>query len=268
MQLAYNGTGFLGWQIQPQEPTVQGEIEKALSLLLHTPTAVTGAGRTDTGVNASMMVAHFDASAPLPSDLVYRLNCLLGKNIAIRKISQVADTAHARFDATSRTYHYYAATAKNPFLYPLSWQAPPGLDFDAMNAAAAHLLGRQDFTSFSKLHTQVKTNICTVTEAHWNPCGAISEPVLGQAGIRRECCTSTAGPGVGLTDADYGLWRFTITADRFLRNMVRAVVGTLVEVGRHKIPPEAVADIIARRDRCCAGTSMPPQALFLANITY
>lgn len=239
MQLSYNGTGFLGWQIQPQEPTVQGEIEKALLRLLHEKISVTGAGRTDTGVNALMMVAHFDTDRTLPADLCYRLNCLLGKNIAIEKIWPVAADAHARFDATSRTYHYYVTTRKSPFLYPLTWQAPPGLDFEAMNRAAAYLLGRQDFTSFSKLHTQVKTNICTISQAVWEPC-----------------------------DPSGDVWRFTITADRFLRNMVRAIVGTLVDIGRGKMPPEAITDIIARRDRCSAGTSMPPHALYLTNITY
>lgn len=124
IQLAYRGAGFLGWQIQPQEPTVQGEIEKALQRLLHEKIGITGAGRTDTGVNASMMIAHFDTDLDLPADLVYRLNCLLGKNIAIQEIWPVAPDAHARFDATSRTYHYYVATRKSPFLYPLSWQAP------------------------------------------------------------------------------------------------------------------------------------------------
>ena len=239
MQLSYNGTGFLGWQIQPQEPTVQGEIEKALMRLMHEKISITGAGRTDTGVNALMMVAHFDTDLPLPKDLCYRLNCMLVKNIAIERVWPVADDAHARFDATSRTYHYYASTRKSPFLYPLTWQAPPHLDFEAMNQAAEYLLGTQDFTSFSKLHTQVKTNICTITCARWEPC-----------------------------DPSGDVWRFTITADRFLRNMVRAIVGTLVDVGRHKIVPEAVADIIAKRDRCSAGTSMPPQALYLTNITY
>lgn len=239
IQLSYNGTGFLGWQIQPQEPTVQGEIEKAMMRLLHEKISITGAGRTDTGVNAGMMVAHFDTDRQLPADLCYRLNCLLGKNISIEKIWPVADDAHARFDATSRTYHYYVATRKSPFLYPLTWQAPPGLDFAAMNRAAEYLLGMQDFTSFSKLHTQVKTNICTITCARWEPC-----------------------------DAAGHVWRFVITADRFLRNMVRAIVGTLVEVGRHKIAPEAIAEIIAGRDRGRAGTSMPPHALYLTDITY
>ncbi len=239
MQLAYNGTGFFGWQIQPQEPTVQGEIEKALQRLLHEKISITGAGRTDTGVNASMMIAHFDTGLSLPADLPYRLNCLLGKNIAIKDIRPVPADAHARFDATSRTYHYYVCTCKSPFLYPLSWQAPPGLDFEAMNRAAKYLIGRQDFTSFSKLHTQVKTNICTITRAEWQQCSP-----------------------------DGDVWRFVITADRFLRNMVRAIVGTLIDVGRGKMPPEAVAEIMARRDRCSAGTSMPPYALFLHKITY
>lgn len=237
MHLAYNGNGFSGWQIQPGESTVQGTIEDALSRVLRRPTGITGAGRTDTGVNARMMIAHFDCDSPLPPTLVRSLNAMIGPKIAIYDIRPVADDAHARFDAISRTYHYYAVTRKSPFAYPYSWPAPPTLDFNAMNAAAEYLLGCQDFTSFSKLHTQVKTNICTITEARWEQC-------------------------------DTHAWCFTITADRFLRNMVRAIVGTLVDVGRGKIRPEAIADIIAKRNRCSAGTSMPPQALFLWNIAY
>lgn len=237
MHLAYNGNGFSGWQVQPGEPTVQGSIEEALSRVLRKDTGITGAGRTDTGVNANMMIAHFDCDTPLPAGLVRSLNCMVGHNIAIYDIWAVAPDAHARFDAVSRTYHYYVTTRKSPFAYPYSWQAPPTLDFDAMNRAAAYLLGCQDFTSFSKLHTQVKTNICTISEAGWEQCGEHA-------------------------------WCFTITADRFLRNMVRAIVGTLVDVGRGKMPPESVADIIAKRDRCSAGTSMPPQALFLWHIAY
>lgn len=237
IRLSYNGTGFSGWQVQPRETTVQGVIEEALSKVLRRSVGITGAGRTDTGVNARMMVAHFDHDAPLPDGLVRSLNAMVGRNIAIEEIWQVADDAHARFDAVERTYHYYACTRKSPFIYPLSWQASPNLDFEAMNAAAAHLIGRKDFTSFSKLHTQVKTNICDVRHARW------------------EQCT----PHV---------WCFTITADRFLRNMVRAVVGTLVEVGRGKISPDEVAAIIEKKDRCSAGTSMPPQALYLWDIRY
>ena len=237
MSLSYRGAQFNGWQIQPQGITVQGVLEDALSRLLRHQTGVTGAGRTDTGVNARMMVAHFDHVGDLPPNLVYSLNSIVGKDIAVYDIRAVADNAHARFDAKSRTYRYYVTTRKSPFTYPLSWQAPPDLDFEAMNQAALSLIGRQDFTSFSKLHTQVKTNICDVRTAHW---------------IR----------------ADEHTWYFEITADRFLRNMVRAVVGTLVDVGRHKYPTTHIADVISRLDRCQAGTSMPPQALFLWNVEY
>lgn len=237
MRLAYNGTGFSGWQVQPREITVQGVIEDALSKVLRQRVGITGAGRTDTGVNARMMVAHFDCDSPLPPTLIASLNAMVGRNIAIEEIWPVADDAHARFDATERTYHYYASTRKSPFLYTLTWQASPRLDFEAMNAAAIHLIGRKDFTSFSKLHTQVKTNICDVRHARWEQCAP-------------------------------DIWCFEITADRFLRNMVRAVVGTLVEVGRGKLSPEGFAAIIDKKDRCCAGTSMPPQALYLWDIKY
>lgn len=237
MRLAYRGAGFNGWQIQPQGITVQGVLEDAFGRLLRHPVGITGAGRTDTGVNARMMVAHFDHEGKLPSNLVYSLNSMVGKDIAVYDVWPVDDNTHARFDAKSRTYRYYVTTRKSPFAYPLSWQAPPALDFDAMNVAALSLIGRQDFTSFSKLHTQVKTNICDVTAARW---------------VR----------------ADEHTWYFEITADRFLRNMVRAVVGTLVDVGRHKYPTTHIADVISRLDRCQAGTSMPPQALFLWAIDY
>lgn len=239
MQLAYRGLNFHGWQIQPQEPTVQGEIEKAMGKALRQPVAITGAGRTDAGVNARMMIAHFDFDKPLPADLPYRLNAMLGRDIAIQKIWQVADDAHARFDATERTYRYFVATEKDPFLCQIAWQAPPGLDFDAMNSAAELMLGTRDFTSFSKLHTQVKTNICTLRRARWVQ-----------------------------SEVDPRLWYLEISADRFLRNMVRAVAGTLIDVGRHKMPPEAVLEILARKNRCSAGTSMPAHPLFLWQINY
>lgn len=237
MRLAYNGTGFSGWQVQPREITVQGVIEDALSKVLRQDVGITGAGRTDTGVNARMMVAHFDCDSEPPPTLTGSLNAMVGRNIAIEEIWRVADDAHARFDAVERTYRYYATTRKSPFLYPLTWQTSPKLDFDAMNLAAAHLIGCKDFTSFSKLHTQVKTNVCDVRHASWEQCAP-------------------------------DMWCFEITADRFLRNMVRAVVGTLVEVGRGKISPDEVAAIIAKKNRCCAGTSMPPQALYLWDIRY
>lgn len=237
MRLAYRGAGFLGWQIQPQGPTVQGSIECALSRLLRVDTGVTGAGRTDTGVNARMMIAHFDGPDSLPPDFVYRLNAMVGKDIAVDTIWPVAPDAHARFDATERTYRYYASTRKSPFAYPLTWHTPPELDFEAMNEAAQLLIGRKDFTSFSKLHTQVKTNICDLRQAAW----------------RQE---------------NDSIWYFEITADRFLRNMVRAIVGTLADVGRGKMAPSDIAHVLERRDRCCAGTSMPAHALFLWDIKY
>lgn len=239
MQLSYRGAPFHGWQSQPGEVTVQLVLEDALSMILRRPMKITGAGRTDAGVNARMMVAHFDAGAPLsdPDGLVRKLNAVVGKDIAVQKIWEVAPDSHARFDAVSRTYHYYAVTEKTPFFYPLSWKAPATLDFEAMNRAAEILLETSDFTSFSKLHTDVKTNICRVSYARWERLG------------------------------DHE-WVFVITADRFLRNMVRAVVGTLVEVGRGKMSIERFREVIDRRDRCAAGTSMPGEALFLWEVKY
>ncbi len=240
LKLAYLGRNFHGWQTQPNAVSVQQTLENALSVILRAPTPIVGAGRTDAGVNARLMYAHFDTSTPLPDDrsrLIRGLNSLIGSDIAVYDIINVADDAHARFDATSRTYHYYVHDHKSPFL-PLSWQAPPDLDYDLMNRAAHILLETDDFTSFSKLHTDVKTNICDVTEACW---------------------TELPQPGRHM---------FVITADRFLRNMVRAVVGTLVDVGRHKLTPDDFAGIITAKDRCAAGTSMPPEPLFLWNVTY
>ena len=238
IRLAYNGAPFHGWQIQPHDTSVQQVLEQALGTVLRTPVAVTGAGRTDTGVNARTMYAHFDVDVPIADTdgLCRSLNGLLGRDVAVYAIFPVADDAHARFDATSRTYKYFLHTAKSPFLYPLSWECHFDLDFDLMNEAAEHLLHYTDFTSFSKLHTDVKTNNCRVSYARWERVGE--------------------------------QWVFTITADRFLRNMVRAVVGTLVEVGRHRISVDEFCRIIEAKDRCEAGNSMPGNALFLWNITY
>lgn len=235
MHLAYRGEPFHGWQNQPGEVTVQSVLENALSTLLRTPTSIVGAGRTDAGVNASMMVAHFDADAPLQPRAV---NSLIGRDIAVYSISPVHAQAHARFDATSRTYHYKVIERKSPFLHPLTWFTPRPLDYAAMNSAARLLLQTDDFTSFAKLHSDALTNICNVSRAEW-----VADPQTG-----------------GMT--------FVITANRFLRNMVRAVVGTLVDVGRGKLSEADFADIIAAKNRCSAGTSMPPQALYLQNITY
>jgi tRNA pseudouridine38-40 synthase len=217
---------------------VQECIEKALSMVLREPIAITGAGRTDAGVNAAVMYAHFDVNEPLKdtTTLVMRLNSILGKDIAIYDVLPVHDDAHARFDATARTYKYFVHTEKSPFLYPFSWKSTCKLDFDLMNEAAELLKGYTDFTSFSKLHTDVATNNCKITHARWEQEG--------------------------------GQWVFTITADRFLRNMVRAIVGTLVDVGRGKLTIEQFCQVIEKKDRCSAGTSMPGNALFLWKVEY
>lgn len=237
--IAYLGRPFHGWQVQPGEITVQSVVEEALSKLARQPVAVTAAGRTDAGVNARSMPAHFDLPETVEADDAFlrSLNAMCGRHIAIRSIRPVADDFHARFDATERTYRYFAHTAKDPFASELSWQAPANLDFEAMNLAAERLIGRRDFTSFSKLHTDVKTNICDLRAARWHR-------------------------------IDDSHWYFEITADRFLRNMVRAVVGTLVDVGRHKITGDDIDRILNALDRCAAGTSMPAGPLFLWEVKY
>lgn len=237
MRLAYNGANYHGWQSQPNAVTVQSSIEDALAKFMRRAVPIVGAGRTDTGVNARMMIAHLDLEPTDIPRLIGALNAMLGPDIAIESLTPVADDAHARFDATSRTYRYFTHDHKSPFLRQFSWQAPAGLDYQAMNQAAAMMIGQRDFTSFSKLHTDTRTNICNLTGARWID--------LGEG---RHC--------------------FEITADRFLRNMVRAVVGTLVEIGRHKLQPNQIIDIIDRQDRGAAGTSMPPHPLFLWHISY
>ena len=244
LKLSFQGAAYHGWQIQPSDVSVQETIEKALTMVLRHATPITGAGRTDAGVNAMTMYAHFDVDQPLDDidKLKRSLNGILPGDIAIHDIIPVSPDAHARFDATSRTYHYYAHTAKSPILAAISWQCSPRLDFELMNEAAQRLLGYEDFTSFSKLHTDVKTNNCHITHARWERCPSI--------------------------DTTVEQWVFIITADRFLRNMVRAIVGTLVEVGNHKITLDEFCRIIEKKDRCAAGTSMPAHALFLWNVTY
>ena len=235
--LSYDGARYHGWQIQPNGISVQEVLNKALSTLLREPIEVTGAGRTDAGVNASLMVAHFDCQQTTDNgQLTYRLNKLLPPDIVIHKIQQVKDDAHARFSATSRTYHYYIITEKSPF-EPYAYRFPQPLDFDRMNEAAQTLFDYIDFTSFSKLHTDVKTNNCHIITARWEQLSPIK-------------------------------WQFTITADRFLRNMVRAIVGTLLDVGRGVLTIEQFRAIIEKKDRCSAGTSVPGNALFLADVTY
>ena len=238
--LSYDGTRYHGWQIQPNGDSIQQRLQEALSTLLRQPVEVVGAGRTDTGVHARKMVAHFDFSpfkGELERVLAYKLNKLLPQDIAVQEVRQVPDDMHARFSATSRTYHYFIHTYKDPFLRDYSWQIPFKLDFEKMNEAAQVLLEYKDFTSFSKVNTDTKTNLCDIKEAYWE------EVATGQ-------------------------WCFTITANRFLRNMVRAIVGTLVEVGRGRISIEEVRQIIEAKDRCSAGESVPGKGLFLVDIKY
>lgn len=235
---SYDGTAYHGWQIQPHSVSVQEEIQKALSTLLRRPMEVVGAGRTDTGVHARKMLAHFDSEYELECpQLVYKLNKLLPRDIAVQQVERVADDMHARFSAKSRTYHYYVHLDKNPFLRSYSWQVYGNPDFELMNRAAAVLMEYTDFTSFSKVNTDTKTNDCTITEAHWDRV------------------------------AD-GQWRFTITANRFLRNMVRAIVGTLMEVGRGRMTIEQLRNVVDAKDRCRAGDSVPGNALFLVDVKY
>lgn len=238
MQLAYNGSPYHGWQSQPNALGVQQVVEDALSTVLRRTTPIVGAGRTDTGVNARRMFAHFDAESELTdiNRLIASLNSLTGRDIAIYTIRRVGSEAHARFDAVSRTYKYFITKRKSPFLYPLSWTPPYSLDIDEMNAAAACLMLYSDFTSFSKLHTDTKTNICRIDLAEWTDEG---EQLV-----------------------------FTITADRFLRNMVRAIVGTLVDVGRHRLTQQKFCEIIEKKNRCEAGVSVPGNALFLWDVCY
>jgi len=236
--LSYNGENYCGWQIQPNGITVQQKLEESLSILLQEQISVVGAGRTDSGVHATCMVAHFDVEKNIDCLLlVKKLNGFLPGDIAISKIVEVTPEAHARFDAISRTYKYYVTTEKNPFREDFAYKVPFVLNFERMNEAAKVLFDYEDFTSFSKLHTDVKTNNCQIMHAKWEQ------------------------------ESD-SLWVFTIQANRFLRNMVRAIVGTLFEVGCGKITIEDFRQIIEQKNRNLAGTSAPAPALFLVDVSY
>ena len=239
MDLCYSGEGFCGWQRQTDAPSVQAEIEKALRTLLKRETAVTGAGRTDTGVNASAYVAHFDSPGPLDTgQLVHSLNAILPRTVAIRSIERTEDDFHARFNAVRREYKYFIHRRKDPFADAGSLlYAYPDLDFEKMNRAAGALAGTHDFSCFEKSGGDNKTSVCTVFEAVWSK-----------------------------TDEDH--WVFTIAADRFLRNMVRAIVGTLLEVGRGRRDPDDIKELLECKNRCRAGESVPGHALFLTEVRY
>ena len=235
---SYDGAAYHGWQVQPNARTVQQMLEEALTTLLRTPMTVVGAGRTDAGVNAASMVAHVDL--PDNTDTVqlkYKLNRILPPDIAVSDILPVKRDAHARFDALSRRYCYYVSTAKSPFSRRYAYRLTGSVDFEAMNRAAALLPEYTDFTSFSKLHTDVKTNNCRIVQAQW----------------RR---------------LDENHWVFEIEADRFLRNMVRAIVGTLLMVGRGKMTLDGFRRVIEQKERCAAGDSAAAEALFLVEVKY
>ncbi len=237
IELAYKGTRFHGWQRQPDAITVQEVLEKSLSTKLNQALSVVGAGRTDTGVHASFFVAHFETDTPFDiGKTIFGLNHLVGEDIVIFDIYPVSEDKHARFDASLRTYEYRITPKKNPFLKDVSTYFPKSLNIDLMNEASKILLRYRDFTSFSKLHTDTKTNNCLITEAFW-----------------RE---------------ENDLLIFKISADRFLRNMVRAIVGTLIEVGLQKIDKQEFIKIIESKNRSKAGTSVPAQGLFLIDIKY
>lgn len=240
LHLAYRGANYNGWQSQQNAPGIQDVVERCLGFRLGHEIRITGCGRTDTGVHARNYYAHFDSQRPpemvLSADFLHRMNICLPPDIVVFQVLPVSNDAHARFDAISRTYNYYFHTFKNPFLEPTSYYIYGSHDFEAMNRCAALLPDYDDFTSFSKLHSQTKTNICRVSEAR-------------------------------ITQVSEG-YAFVITADRFLRNMVRAIAGTLFEVGKGKLDEAGFRGVIEGKNRALAGFSVPAHALFLEDIRY
>lgn len=248
--LSYAGEPFCGWQRQSSDPSVQEVVENALSTLLHSPVALTGAGRTDTGVNAAGYTAHFDA--PPLSDtrmLCYKLNAILPAQIAVHGITETDEGFNARFSARQREYTYFLHRSKDPFIDRFSYlYSYPDLDVEKMNAAAAALLGTHDFSCFEKKGSDNKTSICTVTYASW------------------QRYTPTHVAMTSFQGGDYLYFR--IRADRFLRNMVRSVVGTLLEIGRGKRDVSSMAELVEGGERSMSGESVPGFALFLSGIEY
>lgn len=239
IHLGYKGTNYNGWQIQPNAPSIQEAIQKCISTLFREPTSIVGCGRTDTGVHARSFYAHFDSDNSLLNnlnDFVFKLNKFLPDDIVIYDLYKMHDNAHSRFDAVSRTYKYYISTEKEIFRADYCWQRNFDLNIDLMNEASQKLITYSDFTSFSKLHTDVKTNICKVEQAFWEKQNAMLV--------------------------------FTVTADRFLRNMVRSIVGTLIEVGKTKMSLHEFSQVIEKQDRAEAGVSVPAKGLFLENVVY
>ncbi len=237
IEIMYDGANYHGWQIQPNSITVQEKLEKSISTILNKKISVVGAGRTDAGVHAKQFFAHFDFENTLcDNNFIYRLNSILPNDIYIKSISVVNDNAHSRFDAVSRTYEYIISQSKNPFLIKKAYYLSKPLNLDNMNKATNVLFDFSDFTSFSKLHTQTKTNNCLIKKAYWKQ---NDDTIV-----------------------------FTIEADRFLRNMVRAIVGTLIDVGINKKTVNDFVEIIKSKDRSKAGISVPAHALYLTKVCY
>jgi len=238
-EIAYNGTDFFGWQKQPNQISVQEEIELVFQKLnSNTAISIVGCGRTDTGVHAHHYIFHVDLEDSFLFDnIVFKMNRMLPASITVYKYWQVETDHHARFSAKARTYRYFINLQKNPFKQDTSWYLNQSLHFNEMNEAALILLGKQDFTSLSKVNTDVKTNICTISKAQW-------------------------------IQQDEFNWYFEIVADRFLRNMVRATVGTLIDVGLSKIKPNDLKTILQQKDRGAASSSVPAHGLFLWKVEY
>ncbi len=306
--MSYNGSAFSGWQIQENANSVQAELQKALSTLLRQPIEVVGAGRTDAGVNARNYIAHFNYNGNMPDQphTIYKLNAILPKEISIHSVWPVAEDMHARFSATSRTYKYYIHTEKDPFCSQFSYFVPARkLNIEKMNEACRYFLGEQDFSSLEKVNGGNKTSICNVTYARWEPfypnnAGALVATTVqgtagasgitsatGNSGILGTAETQgTAGaPGTTSTTEAIGTsettaasgtatvpepthYVFTVTANRFLRNMVRAMVGSLLEVGSGKREPEWIKQMLQQKNRSAAGHSVPGNALFLVEVGY
>jgi tRNA pseudouridine38-40 synthase len=362
IRLSYNGAPFSGWQIQKNANSVQEELQKAFSTLLKEKIEITGAGRTDSGVNAVNYIAHTEISSSKtfsgknPADFLYKINAILPKEIVVKNIFKMPASAHARFDAVSRTYKYYLTLEKEPFNSAFTYFYRPGsLDIEAMNKAAKYFLGEQDFTSLEKLHSGAQNSICNVTAAGWeritastqhtaagwehtpantqhtatsgstaadnsgaaasgntaagnsgaaasgntaarnsgaaasgntaagnNGATASGSTAAGNSGAVASGSTAARNSGAAasgstaagnsgaafITPCTTDIYVYTVTANRFLRNMVRAMVGSLLEVGSGKRKPEWIAEMLARKDRCAAGYSVPGNALFLTEIRY
>jgi len=237
--ISYKGTSYHGWQVQPNSVTVQKILDEALSVVLNEKISTIGAGRTDTGVHALVFCAHFDSKTTdleTSEKIIFRLNCYLPEDISVFSIKKVVADANARYSAISRTYKYYISRTKDPFFSNSSWYLHADVDISIMNEASKILSGHSDFTSFSKLHSGTKTNICRIYFAIW--------------------------------EIQENRFIFTIKADRFLRNMVRAIVGTMIELGTGKMNLEKFEEVILAKDRCRAGKSAPAKGLFLIEIEY